>query len=320
MLTANQIVSLACEAAHSPGKTAQAQQFLNAILADLCRTYDFADARGQFKFNFNPGLTSNFGSGPYPLPLDYLRVGAAGSTGAQRAYIWYLNGVPYPMVPVDLAEWDMQVQQAGLNSYPWLWATDMGDLPDDRIICSTAAAITDGSTAIAVPTAATGFARILAGMGVAGQGIVPGTTLVSITAGGAGVLSVAATLTLSNASVFFGSVPNGYAYPPPSAALPVSIRFQRLMPDIVDFSRVPWFPKTDYLIEKLTGRLCQLNDDDRATLLLGGPNVVGSPDNKLSLFLAMKDAQTDRVNTVQLDRRRFGSSFSKLPNTKQIGW
>ena len=130
MLSNAQIIALACEAAHSPGKTSQAQQLLNAILGDLCRNYDHAAARGLFNFVFDPVVVSNFGSGPYALPADYLRTsGSSGSTGSQKSSWWVLNGVPYPMVPIDLSEFDMQVQMAGQQSYPYLWATDMSQSP-----------------------------------------------------------------------------------------------------------------------------------------------------------------------------------------------
>jgi hypothetical protein len=316
-LTASQIIALACEAAHSPGKTSQAQQLLNAILSDLCRTYDFAAARGVYTFDFNPSLTTNYGSGPYPLPLDYLRAsGSSGSSGAQKSFLWWLNGVPYPMVPVDLAEWDMQVQQAGLQSYPWLWATDMGDLPDDRVILGTTGNTTANSTSLTSLAATT---RLAVGHAVAGMGIAPGSTIAALS-GSTVTMTLPATETISGASVFFGNAPNGYAYPPPSGSYACQFRYQRLMPDIVDFTRVPWFEHSGYLIEKLTAKLCQLNDDSRAAVMDGGPDVVGSADHKLSRWLAMKDSETDKVKTVQLDRRTFGSAFSRLKNTKTIGW
>jgi hypothetical protein len=136
LLTANQIVALACEAAHSPGKTSQAQQLLNLILSDLCQTYDLAMARGLFSFTMIPTLTGAVGnqnvyaSGPYTLPADYLRTsGSSGSTGTQNSVIWFNLGVPYPLIPCDLAEFDLQVQQAGQQSYPYLYVTDMSQSP-----------------------------------------------------------------------------------------------------------------------------------------------------------------------------------------------
>lgn len=328
-LPANQIIAIALENAGCSGKAAQAQILLNAILADLCQERDFALARRQFVFNFQPGVMasgplpstppSQFGSGPYPLPLDYLRMsGSSGSTGAQKSFIWWLNGVPYPVIPVDLAEFDLQVQQAGLNSYVWLEATDTSSPLDDRIQQATTGSITANSTAV---TGIANLTRLIAGLGVAGQGIVPGTTLVSVNTGTqSAVLSQAAVLTNSAASLMFGYPPTTYIYPPPSSAQQAMIRYQALMPPITDFTRFPWFPHDGYLIEKLTGRLCQLVDDDRAQFLLGGPDVQGSPDNKLSAYLAAKDDDANRAKTVSLDRRTFGLAWPKLKSTKTIGY
>lgn len=328
-LTANQIVALATEAAHCPGKTTQAQLLLNAILSDLCQERDFALSRRQFVFNFAPGALpagplpstppSQFGSGPYPLPLDYLRMsGSSGSSGSQRSFIWWLNGVPYPVIPADLAEFDLQVQQAGLNSYVWLEATDMSSPVDDRILQVTQADVTANSTGLANFK---NMVRLIPGLGVAGQGIVPGTTLVSVnTTAGTAVLSQPAILTIPQASLMFGYAPTTWIYPPPSSAQQAQIRYQALMPPITDFTRYPWFPNDGYLVEKLTGRLCQLVDDDRAAHLLGGSDVMGSPDQKLSAYLAAKDDDANRPKRVELDRRVFGKDWRKLATTKTIGW
>lgn len=123
-LTAAQIVTYACQIAKGPGYTTQGGDFLNVILGDLCRTYDFELAAKTFYFNFDPGLqallgTSIYGSGPYPLPADFLRI-----KDDKSAY-WTLLGVQYPLIPCDLSEFDMMVQQAGTQSYPYIIATDM---------------------------------------------------------------------------------------------------------------------------------------------------------------------------------------------------
>lgn len=255
-LTCNQLVTLCCEAAHSPGKTAQAQQFLDLILSDLCQERDLAAARGLYSFTMTPTMTGAvgsqniFASGPYALPSDFLRVsGSSGSTGAQNSFLWYLNGVPYPMVPVELAEFDLAVQQAGQQSYPYVFATDLSQSP-----------------------------------------------------------------------------PAAFVWPPPSGAYPANLRYQRQMPDIIwsganaTAGNPPWFANTGYLYKKLLGKLCTLNDDSRAAVLDGGPDVVGSAEHDLSLYLAMKDDDAKTPKRVELDRRRFGSAFSKLPNTKMVGW
>lgn len=121
-LTCQQIVTLATQIAKCPGYTSQAGQLLNMILGDLCDTYDFAAARKTYYFNFNPSLVaavgnSIYGSGPYPLPADYLRA-------IEGEVFWTLQGVVYNMIPVDLAEFDHMVQQAGIQSYPYIFATD----------------------------------------------------------------------------------------------------------------------------------------------------------------------------------------------------
>lgn len=244
-LSAESIIARACQMAHAPGYVAAGADLLNMVLGDLCETYDFALARGVFDFVFDPGLLSNYGSGPYALPADYLRTsGSSGSTGAQKSSIWFLQGVPYPMVPVDLAEFDMQVQQAGLQSYPWLWATDMSQSP-----------------------------------------------------------------------------PVGYAYPPPSGSYPVQIRYQRQMPDIPSAATsavVPWFPNQAYLITRVAGEVMRITDDTRYEKFLGkGPE---GAQGILERYLMLKDDDTNRSKTVQLDRRTFARQFSKLPNTKTIGW
>lgn len=127
-LTAAQICSLALQDAKAPGYTSQAGQLLNVILQELSQTYNFDQARGFYQFNFNPSLIQVVnpnviaGGGPYNLPADYLR--------ADRDDVfWTLQGVPYIMVPIDLAQFDLTVQQAGLQSYPRWYATDLSQTP-----------------------------------------------------------------------------------------------------------------------------------------------------------------------------------------------
>src|SRR5580704_6406828 len=123
-LTAAQLCTYACQDAHAPGYTIQAGDFLNMILADLCRNYDLEIAAKTAYGTFNPGLSavvgnSLYGSGPYPLPADFLRM------KDEKSAFWTLLGVVYPMIPCDLSEFDMLVQQAGIQSYPYIIATDM---------------------------------------------------------------------------------------------------------------------------------------------------------------------------------------------------
>lgn len=126
--TAQQLVTYACQIAKCPGFTVQAGDTLNMILDELAETYDFDAAKGRFNFNFNPGQTDTINGvlifgGPYALPSDYLRA------VDDKSSFWYLNGVPYPMVPIDLSEFDMAVQQAGFQSYPYWFTTDLSQSP-----------------------------------------------------------------------------------------------------------------------------------------------------------------------------------------------
>ena len=130
-------------------------------------------------------------------------------------------------------------------------------------------------------------------------------------------------------TVYFDSTgvlgPQMYVWPPPSSSFQVTARYYRQMPDYTTpetNQSVPWFPNTKYLLQRLAGELMQLSDDERAPMFLGS----GDDDNEASAaailkrYLKMEGDQEDRVKVVTLDRRRFGNSFNRLPNTKKIGF
>lgn len=116
--------------------------------------------------------------------------------------------------------------------------------------------------------------------------------------------------------------PIAYFWPPPSAAFVAIIRYFSLMPDITDTATTPWFPNQNYLITRLTGELCKGTDDDRANALLTDQDEinVGGAGVILRHFLEQHGDKSNRSQSVKLDRRRFGTSFDRLRNTKQIGW
>lgn len=238
-LSSAQICTMAQTIARVPGFGTIAGQWLNIILSDLCETYDFDLAKGQFNFNFNPGLTDTINGmivygGPYPLPADYLRA------VDENSVFWYLTGVPYMLIPVDLSEFDQQVQQQGTQSYPYLYATDMSQTP-----------------------------------------------------------------------------PVMWVYSPPDGAYPVTVRYRRQMPDIPSpqlSAATPWFPNQQYLITKLSAQLMKVSNDPR------WESFEGSADDILRRYLKLKDDSESRAKSVKLDRRRFGSNFGSLSNTKTIGF
>lgn len=122
------------------------------------------------------------------------------------------------------------------------------------------------------------------------------------------------------------SPPNMYFWPPPSiSGVAATVRYYKQMPDIATpetSSVVPWFPNQNYLITRLAGEMMQVAGDDRVEAYLSedeerhpqGAGVL------LRRYLKMKDDPEGRTNRVQLDRRLFGTAFSRLKNTKLVGW
>jgi hypothetical protein len=124
-LTSAQIVSLATQIARCPGYTSQAGQLLNSILSDLAQTYDFALARTSATIIFNSGGIS--GSGPYPLPADFLRALPDG-------VFFTLNGITYYLTSIDLDEYDALPQTTGFMSYPSAYTTNMELSPPTLLV------------------------------------------------------------------------------------------------------------------------------------------------------------------------------------------
>lgn len=125
-LQAQQIVSLACQIAKTPGFTSQAGQFLNTVLQTLAQDHDFDIIRKTYNFNFNTsntGFTYAAGSGPNPMPSDFLRAHRNGS-------FYLINNVPYTLIGVKQEEFDTFVQQPGLASYPSRFYVDVAPLSD----------------------------------------------------------------------------------------------------------------------------------------------------------------------------------------------
>ena len=322
-LTAAQLVAQAAADAHVPNYLATAQNKIQIVLDDLCLKHDFALARGVYYFPLNPTLVTNIGgnpnfSGPYPLPLDYLRTsGSSGSEGVQYSLFYYFDGVPYPLQPWDLGRMDVQVQQPGIQNFPYAYATDISPetTAQDRL-----AGITTASTSITSNVITVAAQNNMAvGMGLAGNGIAAGAMITAIT-GSSISMSISATATFVNvtgagaAAVMFGTPPNLFVYPGPSGAFPTTLRYQRLMPPLLDFTRVPWFPDQQYLLTRLTGEMADTSDDTRAG------NLKQQAMALLGQYETFSDDKTNRAQRANLDRQRFGRAFSRLPNTKTTGW
>ena len=238
-LTAAQLVQQACQNAQAPGWTTQASNILNLILQDLYQNYDTTASQTDFYFNL-PTQVDSFGRCTMPFPANYLR--------AKRGDCFYwIMGVPYQLIPQDLAEMDMMVVTAGLSNFPVTFSVDTSKNP-----------------------------------------------------------------------------PIAYFWMPSSGAYPALVRYQAVMPDIpipAD-TTIPWFPNQIYLLTRLTGELCMIADDERHETLLSDneDRAPGGAGTILRRYLQMTGDSENRAKTVSLDRRRFGTSFDKLRNTKQVGW
>jgi hypothetical protein len=120
-LTAAQIVAQCCSEAGVPGFVVQAGIKLNAILQELAMDYDFAVIRKTFQFNM-PTVVDVYNRNFMNFPTDYLRA-------LPDECFYYINGVPYSLIPVDLSEFDNMVSQAGLSNFSTIFAVDISVSP-----------------------------------------------------------------------------------------------------------------------------------------------------------------------------------------------
>ena len=318
-LQAQEIVRIALRIAKAPNYTQDANSLLNAILAELCQEQDFDAAKQAFNFTFSGATTpignlnAQLASGPFKLPVDYLRAKFGD-------VLYFPNGLanfPLKLTPIDLAEFDALVQQAGFQNFPVYWATDMSAASP----MLTTTGNTHGTTTLDTLTATTNLG---ASGGVAGPGIVPGTTF-TYAGGNSVTLSKAALSTVTGGSFTFGTPPIAYVWPPAGGAYPALVRYYSQMPDIVTPSasnQVPWFPNTQFLITELAGRVMQITGDDRWESFLSDNENAHPGGSRVLLrrYLQMKDDNSNRAKRVRLDPRRFGPAWSSLPKSKVFGY
>lgn len=111
--TAAQIVTLACQICNAPGRTVQAGQLLNMILANLAQTEDLDIIRVTTSITIGPQATIPYF---YPLPTNYLRF---------YDIFYYVNGEPFYLNEIELKDIDRTYTGSGIDNYPCDFATDM---------------------------------------------------------------------------------------------------------------------------------------------------------------------------------------------------
>lgn len=115
MYTAAQIVARACSICKVPGFTAQAGQYLNMILADLCQTYDFDFIRETTMLQLLGGVKS------YALPEDHLRT---------REVFYNVNGTIFYLNQIPMDSYDQLFIGPGVDNYPEQFAVQMETDPN----------------------------------------------------------------------------------------------------------------------------------------------------------------------------------------------
>src|ERR1017187_1833184 len=116
--TAQQIVVRACAIAKvTPAMGPIAGQYLNNVLEELCMTYDLEINVTTATVSLT-GSGANNGIGPYNLPTNYLRA-------CSRDLVYTINGTPFKLVQITLAELDTLINTTGVANYPQYFATDV---------------------------------------------------------------------------------------------------------------------------------------------------------------------------------------------------
>jgi hypothetical protein len=119
MLSAAQIVELACQACKVPGYKAQAGQLLNMVLDNLAQIYDFDTERVEVDLP-----VSGDGAG-YDLPENHLRT---------RQIQYSINGVPYKLVQFPFEQFKLLPTVSQPATYPRAFATNVAASPHQLLL------------------------------------------------------------------------------------------------------------------------------------------------------------------------------------------
>lgn len=138
-LTADQIVTLACQKAKCPGFVTQGQQYLNRFQENLAQNYDFPAAAYTFtNFVVTPNGGTGTGTSTSPGTNWYLLTLPASSTLVQNgarylrthSVFYQVSGQIFYLMQLDTPDYDKLFQGAGLQNYPYAYEIDMTGAPN----------------------------------------------------------------------------------------------------------------------------------------------------------------------------------------------
>lgn len=138
-LSAQTIVTRACEAAECPGFTTQALDYLNRFQETLAQNYDFPSSAYTFtNFIIGPNAGNGVGTSTSPGTNWYLlQLPASSSLYTNLATFlrvesafYSVSGQIFYLMPIDNVDYDKLFQGGGLQNYPYAYDIDMTGAPN----------------------------------------------------------------------------------------------------------------------------------------------------------------------------------------------
>lgn len=135
-LTADRIVTLACQIAKAPNFIAQARDFLNRVQEDLAQNYDFNAAAYTYQ-NFVISPSGGTGTGTplgqwynLALPASSVLVQNAAVYLRTKAVFYSVNGSIFYLNQLPEDKYDQLFQGQGVSNYPYWYCADTSGSPN----------------------------------------------------------------------------------------------------------------------------------------------------------------------------------------------
>lgn len=129
-----------------------------------------------------------------------------------------------------------------------------------------------------------------------------------------GLFAVAGAMTANVGGATTAGAGQFYIYPQTNGSITLTHRYMRNQPDIVSpqtSTETPWFPYTQYLIRQTAALMMGVTGDDREMAYLA------ENEKMLAPYLIMEGDESDTVQSIKLDPRRFRSNRTVRPTKTQ---